>query len=173
MGTPNPSLERPPSESRIPQASTKRMGLRDEERHPMFDTLAVTRELQESGLGGAQAEAIVAAFGAIAGNMATKDDLKNFATKDDLRAIEERMEKMATKDDLRAIEERMEKMATKDDLKNYVTEASLLKATGELRQEMQAGIVQMQNFFIKAALGTVTVNLAMVGVIFVAAKHLM
>ncbi|MCY4611991.1 MAG: hypothetical protein OXC38_09885 [Gammaproteobacteria bacterium] len=171
----------------------------------MFDTLAVTKELQESGLASPQAEAIVAAFGTIAGNVATKDDLRNFATKDDLRAIEEKMatkddlraieEKMATKDDLRAIEE---KMATKDDLRNfatkddlraieskmvtkdylkdnlkyYATEASLQKAVGELRQEMNAGFENMQRFFIQAALGTVTVNIAMVTAIFVVAKYL-
>ena len=50
----------------------------------MFDTLQVTKELRESGFAEPQAEAIVAAFGAIAGNVATKDDLEALAKKDDL-----------------------------------------------------------------------------------------
>lgn len=141
----------------------------------MFDTLQVTKELRESGFAEPQAEAVVAAFGAIAGNVLTKDDLEGFATKgdlerfatkDDLKALEA---KMATKDDLKALEE---KMATKDDLKHFVTEARLLEAVGELRQEMNAGFLNMQRFFIQAALGTVTVNIAMVSAIFVIAKYL-
>ena len=174
MGTFNPSPERKPSESRVSQASAEHTGWRDKGKRPMFDTLAVTKELQESGLASPQAEAIVAAFGTIAGNVATKDDLGNFATKDDLRNF-------ATKDDLRAIEEKMvTKDYLKDNLKYYATEASLQKAIGELRHEMQAGFLkmqtgflEMQRFFIKAALGTITINIAMVSAIFVIAKYLM
>ena len=179
MGTFNPNPERKPSESRVSQASAEHTGWRDKGRRPMFDTLAVTKELQESGLASPQAEAIVAAFGTIAGNVATKDDLRNFATKDDLRAIEEKMatkddlRNFATKDDLRAIESKMvTKDYLKDNLKYYATEASLQKAVGELRQEMNAGFENMQRFFIQAALGTVTVNIAMVTAIFVVAKYL-
>ena len=49
---------------------------------------------------------------------------------------------------------------------------SLLKAAGELRQEMNAGFQNMHRFFMQAALGTVTVNIAMVTAIFVVAKYL-
>ena len=201
MGTFNPSPERKPSESRVSQASAEHTGWRDKGKRPMFDTLAVTKELQESGLASPQAEAIVAAFGTIAGNVATKDDLGNFATKDDLRnfatkddlgnfatkddlrnfATKDDLRNFATKDDLRAIEEKMvTKDYLKDNLKYYATEASLQKAIGELRHEMQAGFLkmqtgflEMQRFFIKAALGTITINIAMVSAIFVIAKYLM
>lgn len=175
MGTSNLTPEETPSQSRISSAPAKPAGRQVEEKHPMFDTLQVTKELRKSGFAEPQAEAVVVAFGAIAGNVATKDDLEDFATKgdlekfatkDDLRALEA---KMATKDDLKALEA---KMATKDDLQHYVTEANLLKAVGGLRQEMNAGFQNMQRFFIQAALGTVTVNIAMVAAIFVVAKYL-
>lgn len=174
MGIANPTPEGNPSQSRTSPAPAKRTGRPVKEEHPMFDTLQVTKELRESGLAEPQAEAIVVAFGAIAGNVLTKDDLKaleaRMATKDDLKALEA---KMATKDDLKALEEKLEeKMATKDDLKHFATQADLLKTAGELRQEMNAGFQNMQRFFIQAALGTVTVNIAMVAAIFVVAKYL-
>ena len=164
MGTFNPSPERKPSESRVSQASAEHTGWRDKGRRPMFDTLAVTKELQESGLASPQAEAIVAAFGTIAGNVATKDDLEGFATKDDLRAIEK---KMATKDDLKnfATKDDLKNFATKDDLKHLVTEASLLKAIGESSEKIHRSLLQV-------AMGTITVNIAMVTAIFVVAKYL-
>ncbi len=90
---------------------------------------------------------------------ATKDDLKNFATKDDLKDLEARM---ATKDDLKALEE---KMATKDDLKHFVTEAGMHKAFGEFSEKIHRSLLQV-------AMGTVTVNIAMVTAIFVVAKYL-
>ena len=133
MGTFNPSPERKPSESRVSQASAEHTGWRDKGRRPMFDTLAVTKELQESGLASPQAEAIVAAFGTIAGNVATKDDLEGFATK--------------------------------DDLKHLVTEASLLKAINESSEKIHRSLLQV-------AMGTITVNIAMVTAIFVVAKYL-
>ena len=181
MGTSNPAPERKPSESRVSRAPSKRTGWRDQEKRPMFDTLAVTKELQESGLAGTQAEAIISAFGAIAGNVAAKDDLGNFATKDDLRnfatkddlrnfatkddlknfATKDDLKNFATKDDLKAIEE---KMVTKDYLKDilqyYATEAGLQKV-----------VTEMQRFFIKAAIGTIAVNVAMISAIFAIAKY--
>ncbi len=197
MGIADPTPEGRPSQSRTSPAPAKRTGRPVKEEHPMFDTLQVTKELRESGLAEPQAEAIVFAFGAIAGNVvtkddledfstkddlrgfATKDDLKSFATKDGLKSLEAKMAtkdglksleaKMATKDDLKALEE---KMATKGDLKHFATQADLLKTAGELRQEMNAGFQNMQRFFIQAALGTVTVNIAMVAAIFVVAKYL-
>ena len=182
METPATTPKGKPSDPPNPIAPAKRAGRHGKRKRPMFDTLQVTRELRESGFAEPQAEAIVAAFGAIAGNVATKDDLRgfatkddlrNFATKDDLKAIEE---KMATKDDLKAVEERM---VTKDDLKHYATEASLQKAIGELRQEMHTGFQkvhtdfhELHRFFIQTAMGTVTVNIAMVTAIFLIAKYL-
>ena len=158
-----------PSDPPNPIAPAKRAGRHGKRKRPMFDTLQVTRELRESGFVEPQAEAIVAAFGAIAGNVATKDDLRDFAIKDDLGNF-------ATKDDLKAIEERM---VTKDDLKHYAKEASLQKAIGELRQEMHTGFQkvhtdfhELHRFLIQTAMGTVTVNIAMVTAIFLIAKYL-
>ncbi len=150
----------------------------------MFDTLAVTKELQESGLASAPAEAIVAAFGVIVGNVATKDDFEGFATKDDLRALEERMatkddlralekkieERMATKDDLRALEERMvTKDYLKDTLQYYATKADLLKVSDDLK----TCLIEVQRSQARIALATVMANIAMVSGVFVLAKHLM
>ena len=75
--------------------------------------------------------------------MVTKDDLKNFVTKDDLKNF-----------------------ATKDDLKYFVTEASMLKALGEFSERMHRS-------FLQVAMGTVTVNIAMVTAVFVIAKYLL
>ena len=157
MGTSNPASKEKPSESRTSSVSAKHTGRQVKGKRPMFDTLQVTKNLRESGFAEPQAEAVVAAFGAIAGNVATKDDLEDFATKDDLKALEERV---------------VAKMVTKDDLQHYATEASLLKAVGELRQEMNAGFENIHRFFIHAALGTITVNIAMMTAIFVIAKYL-
>ena len=146
MGIADPTPEGNLSQSRTSPAPAKRTGRQVKEEHPMFDTLQVTKELRESGFAEPQAEAIVVAFGVIAGNVATKDDLKNFATKDDLKALEE-------------------KMATKDDLKHFVTEASMHKAFGEFSEKIHRSLLQV-------AMGTVTVNIAMVTAIFVVAKYL-
>ncbi|MCY3852334.1 MAG: hypothetical protein OXG03_01980 [Gammaproteobacteria bacterium] len=143
------------------------------EKHPMFDTLQVTKELRESGFAEPQAEAIVVAFGAIAGNVATKDDLEGFATKDDLEGFATKgdLERFATKDDLKALEAKMvtkddlKGFATKDDLKHFVTEASMLKALGEFSERMHRSLLQV-------AMGTVMANIAMVTAIFMVAKYL-
>lgn len=61
----------------------------------MFDTLHVTKSLREAGFKEPQAEALVIAFGAITQDLATKDDL---------RALGEKLEeKMATKDDIKDV----------------------------------------------------------------------
>ena len=179
MRTSNPAPEGKSSESPIPPVSAKRAGGRGQGKRPMFDTLQVTKDLQESGFAGPQAEAVVAAFGAIVGNVATRDDFKDFTTKDDLRAIEE---KMATKDDLRAIEEKMatkdelkairENMVTRDDFKHYATEASLTKALGEVRLEMSNGFKELYRYLWYMGMGIITVNIAMVASIFAIAKYL-
>ena len=192
MGTSNSAPEGKSSESPIPPVSAKRAGGRGQGKRPMFDTLQVTKDLQESGFAGPQAEAVVAAFGAIVGNVATRDDFKDFTTKDDLRAIEEKMatkddlraieEKMATKDDLRAIEEKMatkdelkairENMVTRDDLKHYATEASLIKALGEVRLEMSNGFKELYRYLWHMGMGIITVNIVMIASIFAIAKYL-
>lgn len=164
MGNVDPTPEGNPSQSRTSPAPAKRTGRPVKEEHPMFDTLQVTKELRESGLAEPQAEAIVVAFGAIAGNVLTKDDLKGFSTKEDLKdfATKDDLKDFATKDDLKALEE---KMATKDDLKHFVTEASMHKAFGEFSEKIHRSLLQV-------AMGTVTVNIAMVAAIFVVAKYL-
>ena len=173
MGTSNLTPEETPSQSRIPSAPAKPAGGQVKEKHPMFDTLQVTKELRESGFAEPQAEAIVVAFGAIAGNVATKDDLEGFATKDDLKALEAKMvtkddlKGFATKDDLKgfATKDDLKGFATRDDLKHFVTEASMLKALGEFSERMHRSLLQV-------AMGTVMANIAMVTAIFVVAKYL-
>jgi len=72
----------------------------------------------------------------IAGNMITKDDIKDMATKDDIRSI---WDVMATKDDIRAI---WDAMATKDDLEGLriATKADI----EELRVSMKADIEELR-----------------------------
>jgi len=71
-------------------------------------------------------------------NMATKDDLKNFATKDDLNEIRQVMatkddlKNFATKDDLNEIRQ---VMATKDDVKEI---PAIKQAILEMRVELSA-----------------------------------
>lgn len=156
MSIVNPAPEGRLSQSQISSAPAKPADEQVKGERPMFDTLQVTKELRKSGFAEPQAEAIVVAFGAIAGDVATKDDLialeKKMVTKDDLKNF-------VTKDDLK-------NFATKDDLKYFVTEASMLKALGEFSERMHRS-------FLQVAMGTVTVNIAMVTAVFVIAKYLL
>ncbi len=69
-----------------------------------FDTLAFANRLQAVGVDRALSEALADALGAQFAHLATRDDLRTFATGLDL-------DKLATKDDLR-------NFATKDDLRD-------------------------------------------------------
>ena len=83
-----------------------------------FDTYAAVKQMKESGLAETHAESIVAAIQAGMGHLAdlaTKEDLKNCATKADIQAIEAELKSFATREDLRSIE--TELRATKAELK--------------------------------------------------------
>ena len=50
-----------------------------------FDTLKAYKSLQEAGFDECQAEAVIATVGeALGGNMATKDDIRDMSTKEDI-----------------------------------------------------------------------------------------
>jgi len=76
---------------------------------------------------------------AIKAVMATKDDLKAFATKDDLKAIKA---EMATKDDLKAFatKEDLKAFATKEDLKAFATkdDVNAIKAEMATKEDLKA-----------------------------------
>ncbi len=76
-----------------------------------FDTLAFANRLQAVGVDRALSEALADALGAQFAHLATRDDLRTFATGLDL-------DKLATKDDLC-------NFATKDDLRNFATKDDL------------------------------------------------
>ena len=57
-----------------------------------FDTLKAFKDLQEAGFDEAQAEAVIATVGqAFTGDLATKEDIREMATKADLHALEARL----------------------------------------------------------------------------------
>ena len=85
-----------------------------------FDTLAFANRLQAVGVDRALSEALADALGAQFAHLATRDDLRTFATGLDL-------DKLATKDDLRnfATKDDLRNFATKDDLRNFATKDDL------------------------------------------------
>ena len=85
-----------------------------------FDTLAFANRLQAVGVDRALSEALADALGAQFAHLATRDDLRTFATGLDL-------DKLATKDDLRnfATKDDLRNFATKDDLCNFATKDDL------------------------------------------------
>ena len=92
-----------------------------------FDTHRVVKELQEAGFDETQAEVLVETLSqVVGGNLTTKDDLRDMATKSDL--VELRGD-MATKSDVRD-------MATKSDLAELRGDMSVQIAN--IRSEMQA-----------------------------------
>ena len=63
-----------------------------------FDTLKAYKSLQEAGFDESQAEAVIATVGeALGDNMATKDDIRDMSTKEDIADIRS---EMATKQDI-------------------------------------------------------------------------
>ncbi len=82
-------------------------------------------------------------------NVTTKEDLKGFATKDDLLGLEKRFEKrFATKDDLLNLEKRFEKkFATKDDIKDVAKKSDLrnLATKDDVKQEGEKVIKDLAN----------------------------
>ena len=104
-----------------------------------FDTHAAVKEMKGSGLAEAHAESIIAAIQAGMGHLAdlaTKEDLKDFPTRADLKA---ELENFATKEDLKDFPTRadlkaeLENFATKEDLKNFATKEDLKEIETELK----------------------------------------
>ena len=90
-------------------------------------------------------------------HIATKEDIVNFATKDDLRAsidevkaeFNDKLSNFATKDDLRAsidevkaeFNDKLSNFATKDDLANFATKDDLKEAIEDAKSELYDEIV--------------------------------
>jgi len=81
-------------------------------------------------------------------NVATKDDLKQLATKQDIKRLEDKMatkedlKQYATKQDLETVVEQLkrwaeEKFVTKEDLKQYATKQDLETAVEQLKAEIR------------------------------------
>ena len=75
-------------------------------------------------------------------NMATKDDLKGFATKDDIKnmATKDDLKGFATKDDIKnmATKDDLKGFATKDDLKNFATKDDVRAIVDNAKDEILA-----------------------------------
>ncbi len=94
-----------------------------------FDTLAFANRLQAVGVDRALSEALADALGAQFAHLATRDDLRTFATGLDLDKLATKNDlcNFATKDDLRnfATKDDLCNFATKDDLRNFATKDDL------------------------------------------------
>ena len=95
----------PEIESSATASASKRPGIREHRKRPMFDTLQVTNDLKRGGLAEPQAEAIVSAFSTVFRDVLTKDDLKaalkDYPTKDELRAeVKAALEGYPTRDEI-------------------------------------------------------------------------
>jgi hypothetical protein len=106
-----------------------------------FDTLKFAQALRDkANLSPTQAEGISQAFSeAIAGQLATRDDLANLATKDDLAAL-----RGATKDDLAAL---------RTDLAGLRTDVNMLEAKIEAKIDVK--IEASKSEIIKWMFGTI------------------
>jgi hypothetical protein len=106
-----------------------------------FDTLKFAQALRDkANLSPTQAEGISQAFSeAIAGQLATRDDLANLATKDDLAAL-----RSATKDDMTAL---------RGDLAALRTDVNILEA--KIEAKIDAKIEASKSEIIKWMFGTI------------------
>ncbi len=93
----------PEIESSATASASKRPGIREHRKRPMFDTLQVTNDLKRGGLAEPQAEAIVSAFSTVFRDVLTKDDLKvalkDYPTREELKVS---LENCPTKAELKA-----------------------------------------------------------------------
>ena len=117
-----------------------------------FDTLKFAQALRDkANLSPTQAEGISQAFSeAIAGQLATRDDLANLATKDDLAAL-----RSATKEDLAAF-----RSATKDDMSALRTDLAALRTDvnileAKIEAKIDAKIEASKSEIIKWMFGTI------------------
>ena len=103
-----------------------------------FDTHAVVKSIKDAGANESLAESIVSAIQAGMGHLAdlaTKADLKNFATKADLKA---ELENFATKT---ALKEGLENCATKADLKDLEDRMIARMTILEQRMTIRLGLM--------------------------------
>ncbi len=137
----------PEIESSATASVSKRPGIREHRKHPMFDTLQVTNDLKRGGLAEPQAEAIVSAFSTVFQDMVTKDDLKaalkDYPTKEELRAdLKAALKDYPTKEELRAdLKAALKDYPTKEELRVEVKAALEDYPTKEeLRADLKAAL---------------------------------
>lgn len=104
---------------------------------PAFDTHKAVKALRSAGFDDTQADAVVDQInGAINKNVATKTDLEQLPTKEELRqeiaklATKEELARYSTKEELR---QEVAKLATKEELRDEVAK---LATKDDLRQEV-------------------------------------
>jgi hypothetical protein len=117
-----------------------------------FDTLKFAQALRDkANLSPTQAEGISQAFSeAIAGQLATRDDLANLATKDDLAAL-----RSATKDEFAAFRgaTKEDMTALRTDLAALRTDVNILEA--KIEAKIDAKIEASKSEIIKWMFGTI------------------
>ena len=110
----------------------------------IFDTYKAVRQLREAGFDESQAAAMVSTMcDVLGGNLATKEDIQDMATKADVAAVRQ---EMATKEDLTAVRQEMatkaevaavrREMATKEDLAAVRQEMATKEELASVRREM-------------------------------------
>ena len=93
----------------------------------IFDTYKAVRQLRAAGFDESQAAAMVSTiYDVLGGNLATKEDIQDMATKADIAAVRQ---EMATKEDLAAVRQ---EMATKADIKDMATKEDLAAVRREM-----------------------------------------
>ena len=134
----------PEVKSSATASASKRPGIREHGKRPMFDTLQVANDLKKGGFSAPQAEALVSAFSAVFQNMVTKADLKaalkDYPTRAELKAeLKAALEGYATRAELRA----ELKSELKAALEGYATKADLaaLETRLTLRLVLMTGII--------------------------------
>ena len=142
---------------------------------PLVDTLQATRQLENAGIGSAQAEAIVTIVAHAGTRLATKDDIERLeaSTKKDIRRLE-----ASTKEDIQRLEastkediQRLE-ASTKKDIQGLRTElvARMDAKIAEVRQDISTLRAELTDTFSKQMNRHQMVTVTVLGLLFVALR---
>ena len=131
---------------------------------PLVDTLQATRQLENAGIGSAQAEAIVTIVAHAGTRLATKDDIERLeaSTKKDIRRLE-----ASTKEDIQRLE-----ASTKEDIQGLRTElvARMDAKIAEVRQDISTLRAELTDTFSKQMNRHQMVTVTVLGLLFVALR---
>ena len=131
---------------------------------PLVDTLQATRQLENAGIGSAQAEAIVTIVAHAGTRLATKDDIERLeaSTKKDIRRLE-----ASTKEDIQRLE-----ASTKKDIQGLRTElvARMDAKIAEVRQDISTLRAELTDTFSKQMNRHQMVTVTVLGLLFVALR---